>query len=94
MEIVFLFLLFSFSNPIISWFFRKTIIFILFFDNYMRYSLNWKQRYNWESIQQLGGKNNNKLHPTLPNGLKSPALNLCLHIKVLSFLSLGSSNPF
>ena len=65
----------------------------LFFldEKYINISFIWK-RDTTEKVDNNWKKNNKQLHTPLLNEPESPAINLCLHIKILGFLFLGSSN--
>ena len=67
--------------------------FFFFFDEkYINISFIWK-RDTTEKVDNNWEKNNKQLHTPLLNEPESLAINLCLHIKILGFLFLGSSNP-
>ena len=66
---------------------------IFFFDEkYINISFIGK-RDTIEKVDNNWEKNNKQLHTPLLNEPESLAINLCLHIKILGFLFLGSSNP-
>ena len=66
---------------------------IFFFDEkYINISFIWK-RDTTEKVDNNWEKNNKQLHTLVLNEPESPAINLCLHIKILWFLFLNSSNP-
>ena len=59
--------------------------FFFFVEKYINISFN-RKRDTTEKVDNNWEKNNKQLHTLLLNKPESPAINLCLHIKILGFL--------
>ena len=67
-------------------------IYFFFYEKFINISFIWK-RDTTEKVDNNREKNNKQLHTPVLNEPESPTINLCLHIKILGFLFLNSSNP-